>query len=965
MATRRVDSHPLRFVRDLLVLDRLRAARAAPDPWRPSWRQVNVIERSWAALATNPATAASAGPMLQVAPITDPARLIGSGADPDLLRSGSPLTVVLDSTGSRIRLAVDFPGIASLVPGQPAQDDFLFRLPGLALRLSDTPLRPAEGRGVVALRWVARRGRPALRCEVEFDAAGQVEVTSPTMIDWKRMGLAIEFVPVVVHERLLWEHSVQVLLQPQGSLEQEIAARVRAAIGELLDAWTPVLLGGLTALPLRPVADGPAFTALATESLAQLGARLVSNHHRPASATDGAYLARTLLDAALLPSNPCRALAVVVSDGLEVDLFEARLADHCVRHVAEPELSEGLTGRGAVFDVEPIRDDAGADRPMESLEYGHWAPTSDGSDATPMGGCVVLRERYRVTVDHLVIPERSLARMPLGVSVWSVLWRVRVRHRRLGAGRWTTVARRTSTPLVDGRLVSLQPPAAVTAWLEVGGDVQVAGELRAGANRICWFDVATALSHHGPVNLSAVLPVGLLADRPGAGPPADLDAADRASALVRVEQQSSLRATMLDWVGVAVRGLRLLRPVEAVQPVGPTVPLYAVLTVGGRAVGRERLTPEQCADVRGGLPVDLTLPAADLYPRPSLVDPAVELGVLLTGSDGVTDIPLAAAARTVRRDDPAHPHLRWGVPPGVQEATHLAVGPLLEAPLRLTHRHHDPDHLPVQERVREVEVHLHDVTIVRPTEPTAANLAGLHLVLEMVARFDGVELSRHGPTEIGPFSVPTSEATPADPVVLEWAARAGVPMSQPFRAAVPDGAQITFTVTGSERAAWLPDQPLGTSEITWTVHDTDAVDGDPPMLPNKQVWQVSGLSEPGGYFRFRVSAVGPRPPQPRFDPHGVPQGLQSDPLRTTRAGGSVLAFTYASAPWSADLVVQRRNDLVEDSPWHEVQGLDLTVGTVGTAELTLPAAGRWRYRLEAANAAGSRGSVHLVVTIAG
>jgi hypothetical protein len=768
----------------------------------------------------------------------------------------------------------------------------------------------------------------------------------------------------VVNERLLWRHSVRVLLQPGGPLEKEITTRVQAGISDLLDAWAPVLMGALMALPLRPVADGPAFTALAAESVEQLAARMVNNHYPPWSATDAAYLAQTLEDAALLPTNPCRVVAVTLSDGLTVDVFEARLADHYVRHVAEPRLNEDTTGRGATFDVEPIPDDTGQVRPMGTVEYGHWTPTPDGSDEKPLGRCVVLREQYRVTLDHLVIPKRSLARMPLGLSAWSVTWRVRVRHGRLGGGRWTTVARRTTTPLVDGRLVTLQPPAVVTSWLEVGGDVCVTGELRAGTTPICWFDVATALSHHGPLALSQAVPVGLLDDRPDAGPPGGLDDADRAGALVRVEQQSSLRASMLDWVGVSVRSVRLPRPVKAMQPVGPTVPLYVLLTAAGRVVARERLTPTQCADVRGGIPVELTLPEADLYVRPSLPDPAVDLGVVLTGSDGVTDVPLADAAVTVRRDDPAHPRLRWGVPPGVAQATLPATSTMLEARLRLTHRHHDPDALPVEERVREIAVHLHDVSVVRPTEPTAANLAGLHLVAELVTRLDGVELSRQGPLDVGPFSTPTSQATEDDPVVIGWASLTGIGGAEPFLLAVPDGTEITLTVTGSERAAWLPQQHLGTSTITWTVHDTDPIDADPPMLPTKQAWQQSGLSDPGGYFRFRVCAVGPKPPPPRFDPHDVPEALEPDPMRTTRTGGSVLSFTYASPTWAGELVMHRRDDLVQDSEWQPLPTPALTGGVAATADRTLPTSGRWRYRLRATNAAGSRESPTIVVTIA-
>ena len=785
MASRRVDGYPLRVVLDLLVLDRWRTARVAPVSWRPSWSTVNVVERALASLLANPATASVAGPVLQVDSVTDPANLIGSGEDPDVLRSGPPLEVTLVSAGAQIRLAVSYPGLVGLLLDRERENMDFGGLRGLGVTLAPTPLRPAEGRGSIGLRWVARRDRPVLQFSLEFDATGQVELTSPTVIDWKRMGLLVELAPTVVNERLLWRHSVRVLLQPGGALEKEIATRVQAGISDLLDAWTPVLMGALMALPLRPVADGPGFTALAAESVERLAARMVSNHYPPWSATDAAYLAQTLEDAALLPTNPCRVVAVTLADGLTVDVFEARLADHYVRHVAEARLLEDTTGRGASFDVEPIPDDTGQVRPMGTAEYGHWTPTPDGSDEAPLGGCVVLREQYRVTLDHLVIPKRSLARMPLGLSAWSVTWRVRVRHQRLGGGRWTTVARRTTTPLVDGRLVTLQPPAVVTAWLEVGGDVCVTGELRAGTTPICWFDVATALSHHGPLNLSQAVPVGLLDDRADASPPSGLDEADRAGALVRVEQQSSLRASMLDWVGVSVRSVRLPRPVKAMQPVGPTVPLYVVLTVGGRVVARERLTPTQCADVRGGLPVELTLPEADLYVRPSLPDPAVDLGVVLTGSDGVTDVPLADAAVTVRRDDPEHPRLRWGVPPGVAQATLLATSTMLEARLRLTHRHHDPDALPVQARVREIAVHLHDVSIVRPTEPTAANLAGLHLVAELVTRFDGVELSRQGPIDVGPFSTPTSQATEDDPVVIGWASLTGIGGAEPFRAGRP------------------------------------------------------------------------------------------------------------------------------------------------------------------------------------
>jgi hypothetical protein len=965
MVSRLVDGSPLRVVGDLLVLDRWRAARAAPQRWRPQWNSVNAIERAVASLMANPATAPVFGSVLQVESVADPANLIGSGGDPDVLRSGSPLEVSLGSEDAQIRLEVSFPGLVALLLDERRDDYGFGGLGGLDVTLAATPLRPAEGRGSIGLRWVARRDRPVLQLSLEFDATGQVELTSPAVIDWKRMGLRVELVPTVVDERLLWQHSVRVLLQPGGPLEEEITTRVGAGISDLLDAWAPVLMGALMALPLRPVADGPALAALAVESVEQLAARLVSNHYPPGSATDAAYLAETLEHAALLPTNPFRAVALSLSDGLVTDVFGARLADHYVRHVAEPRLVEERAGLGARFEVEPIPDDSGGMRPMGTEEYGGWAPTPDGSDVTPRGACVVLRERYRVTLDHLVIPQRSLARMPLGLSTWSVTWRVSVRHRRLAGGSWTTLARRTTTlVLVDGRLVTLQPPAVVTAWLEVGGDVRVTGELRAGTTSICWFDVATALSHHGPLNLSQAVPVGLLDERPGASPPSGLDGADRASALVRVEQQSSLRASMLDWVGVSVRGVRLLRPVEAVQPVGPTVPLYVVLTVGGRVVARERLTPTQCADVRGGLPVDLTLPSADLYLRPSLPDPAVDLRVSLTGSDGVTDVPLAAADLSVRRDDPAHPRLRWGVPPGVAHATLLAASPMVEARLRLTHRHHDPDALPVEALVRVIDVHLHDVAIVRPTEPTAANLASLHLVAELVTRLDGVELSRHGPTELGPFTTETSSATADDPVVIPWVSLTGVGGAEPCRVAVPDGTEITVTVRGSERAAWLPEQHLGTSTITWTVHDTDPVDDDPPMQPTKQVWQQSGLSDPGGYFRFRVSAVGPPPPRPRFDPHDVAEALGSGPMGTTRTGGSVLSFTYASPPWAGELVVERRYDMVQDSPWQALPTPSLTVGVTATAALTLPTSGRWCYRLRSSNAAGSTASGTLVVTIA-
>jgi hypothetical protein len=289
---------------------------------------------------------------------------------------------------------------------------------------------------------------------------------------------------------------------------------------------------------------------------------------------------------------------------------------------------------------------------------------------------------------------------------------------------------------------------------------------------------------------------------------------------------------------------------------------------------------------------------------------------------------------------------------------------MVEAPLRLTHRHHDPDALPVEERVREIAVHLHEVAIVRPTEPAAANLAGLHLVAELVARFDGVELSRQGPMDVGPISTPTSAAAQDDPVVIPWASLTGVGGAEPFPVAVPDGTEITLTVTGSERAAWLPQQHLGTIAITWTVRDTDPVDASSPMLPAKQFWQQSGVSEPGGYFRFRVCAVGPTPPAPRFDPHDVPEALGSEPMRSTRSGGSVLSFTYASPSWAGELALQRRNDLVQDSPWQTLPAPALVIGEATTATLTLPTSGRWRYRLQATNAAGSRQSSSLVVTIA-
>lgn len=944
-----IDGQPWRRLHTLVFFDRWVAARTWPLPWTADEASgtVNVVERAISALLTNPATRQGLAGFFTLDPAHPPRDLVGRGANPDVLRPGEAgLTLVIDHAAGRNRLTVEWPGAL-----RPWLERLRERLPGQVsgqdLQLGTIRLDPRSGRGSVSVGWQALPAGIALVADIVLDAS-EVEVLAPWTLDWHWIKLTIHLFPEVRGERLLWRTDANLTLEPGGPIEAEIAAGVRAAILEGLEAWGPLLAGALMSLPLRPVAESEAFAAIETESVVDLGWRLAEGMY-PVPSLPG-DLASALIEAALLPTNPARVITARIYDGeLQIGVFTARLADHFVRHSARPRILGRREAPTVRFEVEPIRTDAGGLVDWTSAAYGHWAPTAATDDGNrALGRCVVLREQVRLTLDHLTVPER--APMP-PVGAWTVEWRARVRHGRLDENRWVTVGSWTTAATVDGRTVTVGPPGVRWAWSEVRGDLSVVGTLRANDAPVCWFDVGTRMLDHGPQGTGDVgSPLGVLPDRAGASPPSGLEREHRAAVVVRAEQQTSLQRSMLEWLTLRVAHVHLTRP-GPLNAVGPFAVLFVELRVGGVAAARRRLSAEEGGDVRGLLVTRLGGPTTDVYVRPTIPDAALDVAVVLLGADGDTVTEMASASFTLRRDDPQAPDLRWGVHPG------LGLGPVFvrsgefQVRVDVTDRHFSPDDVAHEDQVREVEVFLQDIDVLGPTEPFGFNLADMHFEATFAATLGNATLAEAGPIEIGGLKTPTGHATEAAPVVLPHPILAVKGADRGVRLPIPPGAELRVLVTGAERAWWLPTQELGTAASTRTYALDEPIDGVAALDPTKEGWAPSAASVPGKYFRFRACAVASPPPEPLFRVDGVP--LFGPPPELLLPAGASLDFTYACVPWASALVLERRPQGGDASTWVDLADPTLVVGETAQAALVVPPSGRWRYRLRADSAAGA------------
>ncbi|MDJ0762368.1 MAG: hypothetical protein QNJ97_05210 [Myxococcota bacterium] len=466
-----VTSAVLRVLEDL-IRDRWRSSENRADDFLTSEGQVNLVEVFERALAA----------------YTDFPRLLNLEPEaPDWwMRNGNGLELHLE-TNDVSTLAL--PGFILEITDQQ-EINFLvptFSQGSRAIDIVDINLRPAEGVGSITLDW--EDGPPSLVMRIAFESEGQ-EITGFRDIDWDRMEIAIRMQPYIDSGRLFWSSSVDVEFSPTPSryseklISQGIQDFIRSLLTALLNEWVTEIAAYLFVLPLKPVPDSNGSVVLSEldpiNFLTLIGQQGIDLPDEWGDFTEN------FVNACLLPNNPLRAIAL---DGLDYQFWPARLVDHYALHTSAPTYDvDSDSGEGKlVFYDEPIQVPSQPMRPYHGPEY---------------ISRIVRREKYRITLDHVQLLRQVFDQyheVP-GESRWSIAWTIAVRHPNLAWPSWVTLSSKEVSINTYSPIFDLAQGGLSIDWLEVGGDIEIAGEVKTRGRPIASFRMEHRILEEVPVD---------------------------------------------------------------------------------------------------------------------------------------------------------------------------------------------------------------------------------------------------------------------------------------------------------------------------------------------------------------------------------------------------------------------------------------------------------------------------------
>lgn len=954
MAHIHISNAPLDVIKSLMAYDRWLAYENRTDDFRAEDGQTNFIQAMLQFVAR---VSEDLSPYF---PEISRIRIFTEEPDGGYFRDGTDFYLHFE-TGSEASY-LDYPGFLRQILGQ---ERFEFTQPPFVSRgrfrivnyinIADVNLEPALDEESINLRW--DEATNSLQLRIEFETRGE-EVSGSVNLDWDRIAVVIRFVPSVREERLFWTPEVEVALHVDSILPhkrtatERIANGLRAQLQTYLEEIGAELMGYFLALPLRPMEDYLTETKRLSD-LDILDFRPLENIiRRQGLGLEGSWAAfsenfigsrswpegEVFYGSCLLPNNPLRSVFLRGEDpDYNFEFQPARFMDHYVRHISAPEiLPDGASGANARFDVEPIG----------SHDYYDEQYLND----------IVRREKYEIRLDHLILDPQEYGISPGVPTSWQIEWDVQVRHPRLASNRWATVKHQAAWINSHSSILDLAGHGMAVDWLETGGDMRIAGNIRRGGRDVAEFVLPGSPYYQVTEEIPLGRPVLLRNSTP------------TITAVGRLARITTLNGKELDWVRLILREVfvELDNPVDYFlqrfghPPEGRDTRewltqeiltrLHVIAYLNGEIVSITNFNEEAARRVLMGM--SCTFPedycTFDVYFDKNNEDAAFDLRVVLADvpedtcfdEDDIT--PWLSLSERVFRSDPAFPGTEWRVPFGAPSVRFTMAEEDNPMSIDVSIMNMLPSEPPLEYVPKPYDIIFTNIHVRRGT-PREWSRDEMDFWVRMWSETDGARSDEEEKHLDYIHDNPPLDRPQAD-----------VPFFQPE---VAVGSTIHISVRGREYDLFV-DDPLGTAEHSLVIPSGDDLDR------NESGEDFIHTSEPTDYFSFQFRARTSAPPKGLvFEPEDaivltnlerILQGkIHELELEVGRYGS--WSFSYGVA-WAESFALQFSNDIsVEEPVWEDLPDYSsLRIGEVVNQTIEAPDSGQREgfYRLCASNAAG-------------